>query len=724
MPSIRYVTAKSGGVKRSYPQLVESYRRADGRPACRVLLPLKDWQPQQIENLKIALQAARKGSGVVVAADAEQPPKPDNSLEYLDIAVALRLWEHWGLGPLLDSLLGARRAVPSSSVVAMLVLQRLVSPASKLAAERWYPTTALVELLGITPAVMNNDRLHYVLEDLERVEAQLMESLTQRYHERAGSFAALFTDVTDTWFEGRGPEFAERGKTKAGHIRRKIGIVVLCNEDGYPLRWLTVPGNRHDSKSMLELLDDMPKPNWLRGVPVVLDRALGKPAHLRALNNIGLAFLTAMTSDQIEPLAGTELPRIEIDLQRVDADNKEEAYRYGRKCAQQAGFKRVDDRLFVYDLGVVECEPPATIEPSDQNGVDKTVQAMTWGRAIEGLCASGQAASIAQAARMLGIDRYKANRCAKLTKLDETIQQQILEGKAEGLSLNQLRALTTQDLTEQRTAFAQLCATIAPHRSPRLMSPMASATKPADPLELRLVAYFNPEICLDKALKAEQARARILTGIEKLNQQLVSPRSQRSRDSAAGAVYALLKRESLVDVIDFDVVAEQHGGKSRWQVKYTFKKEVWEKRRRTDGLSLLAAHKSLSDYDAISLCRLYRSKDVIEKAYETLKNVSIISIHPVRHRTETKVKAHVTICMLALLLERTLANMLDQSQDVRSPHAALQLLQTCRLNHYENGRSSFYVTTKLKTIQSILLNVLGMSDLADDHLIADRILPR
>jgi len=46
------------------------------------------------------------------------------------------------------------------------------------------------------------------------------------------------------------------------------------------------------------------------------------------------------------------------------------------------------------------------------------------------------------------------------------------------------------------------------------------------------------------------------------------------------------------------------------------------------------------------LCRTYRAKDAVETDFQVIK--SLIKLRPVRHRTDAKVRAHVTLCMLAL----------------------------------------------------------------------------
>ena len=64
-----------------------------------------------------------------------------------------------------------------------------------------------------------------------------------------------------------------------------------------------------------------------------------------------------------------------------------------------------------------------------------------------------------------------------------------------------------------------------------------------------------------------------------------------------------------------------------------------------DGISILFSTKSLSAEEAV---KSYFEKDLIEKAFKTLKG--IVEIRPVRHWLEDRVKAHVFICYLSYLL--------------------------------------------------------------------------
>lgn len=117
-----------------------------------------------------------------------------------------------------------------------------------------------------------------MLEELENAEPELMRALSRRAHEQHGRFATMFLDLTDTWFVGNGPDLARKGKTKEGLYRKKVGLVLLCNEQGHPLRWEVVPGNSAEAPQMLQVMRTVQQVPWLEKIPIVCDRALGRTA--------------------------------------------------------------------------------------------------------------------------------------------------------------------------------------------------------------------------------------------------------------------------------------------------------------------------------------------------------------------------------------------------------------------------------------------------------------
>jgi hypothetical protein len=82
--------------------------------------------------------------------------------------VGLELWRRLGLDRFYEQLLDAEAAdVAWSRVAAVLAINRLCAPGSELSIEqRWYPDTALDDLLGIEQEKINDTRLYRCLDRL------------------------------------------------------------------------------------------------------------------------------------------------------------------------------------------------------------------------------------------------------------------------------------------------------------------------------------------------------------------------------------------------------------------------------------------------------------------------------------------------------------------------------------------------------------------------------
>jgi hypothetical protein len=727
---LRVKRQRQNGKTYEYAQLVESYRReSDGMPMHRVVAHLGPRSAAEIENLRTAIRASRAGQHVVIRQAAPRGavtrPRVLANLRYLDLAVLRALWQELGLTEILDEVLpGGGASVRPVEVVAPLVLQRCVDPGSKLYATQWFPRTALPELLGVAPTAFNNTRVHRTLDELDHAGPALMARLPRRYQEREGAFAAMFLDVTDTWFVGRGPAMAERAKTKEGRVERKIGIVLLCNERGYPLRWEVVKGRSHDSVTMGAMLRAVAGSSWVGEAPVVCDRAMGKTAQIVEMAATGLRFVTALTSTEFASYAGG-IPHQEFARLQPTSDAPEElrhAVATAAACAQAAGLRQAEENLYVLDLGSVE-RPVEQQERSRQRTSEAVpAQAMRLCREMHESVQGHRFTSYAAAGRALGLGKGVALKYCSLRTLAEDVQRDILAGRADDCSIADLLALARRpDPEEQRTAFTSLAGARRAHgRRPRSPAPApeaASAPPPLASLKVRVVAYFNPDLFVEQRVRAHHLTQEIQAAVATMNAALASPRSRQTRDQVAAAIDRLLRRHDLVAAFRVTIHEQIVSERKQLRIAVTLDEEEWTRRRRYDGFTVLVAH-PLVPQGATDLCRLYRAKDVVEKDFQTIK--SVVELRPIHHHDEGKVRAHVTICMLALLLVRALKQRLGGKH---SAEAALEILEECRLNHYA-GDPTIYGLTEATAEQKAILRQLRLAHLADDNVVAEGITPR
>jgi len=735
-----------------YGQLVESQRRADGMPTQKVVANLGRLSEIQIENLRLALDASRRGARVFLdkrqLPSATQFAKPTHNLRYLDLAVLHELWCEWGLDKILDELLPRTGAeIRSSDVVAALTFQRCVDPGSKLYAERWFPTTALPELLGISSAQFNNTRLHRVLVQLDQARTPLMQRLPRLYQVQQGKFAAMFLDITDARFVGHGPPLAEKAKTKEGVVERKIGLVLLCNDHGFPVRWEVLAGKRPEASAMHDVFGEIRGLDWVGDAPVVCDRIMGCSAEIAKLLGTGVRFVTALRSNEWTSYT-TDVPHACIDdLQPSPEDSP------SGSCATEAarrvmaaGMQRVSSTLYVLDLGVVERDAstqatitgaspsdasPSDASPSDASPSDASPSETRLGDVSRAMMLARQVdadqrvvGNLSSAARQLGITRALATKYCRLLKLGADLQHEIIEGHARGISLARLCAIAKLPQgAAQRDAFDR-ARSASPIASTKRARPVMAITEPredsVEPMRLRIhaVVAFNPELFVNQRQNAQKQLVDVKIFVRELNASLARPRSKRTVRDIEAEIDRMLRRRSLLEVFKIRIDETPTSTTPRYQVSAELDLVQWQRRRRHDGFSVIVSHPDLAQ-SAAELCSLYRAKDAVEKDFQIIKG--LVRLRPIWHHTDAKVRAHVTLCMLALLLERTLN---ERLKHVSAEHA-IETLSTCCLNRFQDTHGkSHYVVTQPDEAQQALLRELKLASLAEDNDVVERLRSR
>jgi hypothetical protein len=688
-------------------------------PAHRVLASLGDLPELEVENLKLAIAASRKGQSLVLPSRREAPlMKVKRNLAYLDVAVCLRTWNEWELTELIDELAPSGKCeVSAGEVVGALTIQRCVAPASKLEASRWYATTALPELQGIGPSQFNNTRIHRVLETLDSIEASLQQHLSRRIDCKVGQFVCLFLDCTDTWFVGRGPDLAHMRTTKEGMCRRKIGIALMCDQRGLPLRWATVAGNHHEADTMLDMIDEVAGLPWAEKLPIVVDRAMGHGVTIDALLARDMRFVTAIPTPEIRSYS-TRIPlgRFEgIDLDFAE-DKREQVLESLSDKAVKLGFARVGER-FVLDLGVIA---------KGEGGKQATARWVTPSRAVAAL----QTASFIQKQREAGmspgelaerhdIHQGSLRRYLSLLHLDVQLQQRIMQGQADRLTPDHLRPIARLPVAKQAAAFNRACkaagdgpAIVANRKLARFCS--------RSTVDLRAVVIFDPQRFLEQR-QAAMAIARDLEQlVDEINRSLRSPRRRFTSDAALGKLGHALRKHSLTDIFRGAITQVTCEDRTVAQLRLERDDRAWQRHRDTDGLFLIVSHPDVLE-SAENIVRLYFAKDQVEKDFKAIK--SVLALRPVNHQTDNKVRAHVSLCMLALLIERAIENRLRESELKMTAATALHLLRTAQLNMYATP-TPLYSATEPDLDQRRILAALSLEELADDTLLLRTLTPR
>jgi hypothetical protein len=397
---------------------------------------------------------------------------------------------------------------------------------------------------------------------------------------------------------------------------------------------------------------------------------------------------------------------------------------------ERAGLERVADDLYVTDLGVgtrpLSDGEQAWVSPDDIDPETLVGGAamIAWARIFKRVLDTGEVKSRADIARIKGVSRANVTETMNLLKLAATIQEDLLAGKFGGVSGHGLRNIVKlKGEAAQRAALEEYVRTTAAEGTAHLMRPRKHGV--TQTLPIRRVAYFNPEMLVTQRLHDRDRRRRIDVFVEQLNEQLRRPGSRKSEADVRFAVMERLSKDKSLRLYNIDIAtdADPVADRECLQVTLTLREDQWRRRRCYDGFVLLLAHAGLP-HSAEELAKLYRDKDTIERDFRVIKDV--VGLRPVYHHTDDKVRAHVTICMLALLIQRAIEIRLAAAGRQMTADRCLEELATCRLNRFEaNELLDFdYSVTKPTEEQLGLLKALGASDLVKHQKVADQLKPR
>lgn len=162
--------------------------------------------------------------------------------------LGLELWKRLGLDGFFEQAIDDNATdVPWSRVAALLAINRLCAPGSELAIEqRWYPSTALDDLLEMEEGKINDTRLYRCLDRILPHKTKLERHLKERYGALFGAeFDVLLYDLTSTYVEGAAEKnpMMRRGYSRDHRQNcEQMVIALIVNNEGFPFSYETFDG--------------------------------------------------------------------------------------------------------------------------------------------------------------------------------------------------------------------------------------------------------------------------------------------------------------------------------------------------------------------------------------------------------------------------------------------------------------------------------------------------
>lgn len=353
------------GKPHTYWSLVETTRTSSG-PRQRTLCYLGELngsaQSRWVKTIEVFNEQGESRQLKLFPSDVA-PPRDDEQVAQVlvdrvrlertrrfgECFLGLELWRRLELDRFFASLLdrpGDEADVPWSQVAAVLSINRLCAPGSELAIEqRWFPSTALDDLLSIDATKMNDTRLYRCLDRLLPHKTKLEQHLRQRYGELfAAEFDVLLYDLTSSYAEGAAEKnpMMQRGYSRDHRPDcKQLVIALIVNAEGFPLSYETFDGNRADVTS-LEAVVRMVERKYGRARRVwVFDRGIVSEHNLAMLRRRGGQYLVGTPRSKLKQFERELLSedwqqvRKDVEVKLAPAPGGEETYILCRSTARK-----------------------------------------------------------------------------------------------------------------------------------------------------------------------------------------------------------------------------------------------------------------------------------------------------------------------------------------------------------------------------------------------------
>lgn len=216
----------------------------------------------------------------------------------------------------------------------------------------------------------------------------------------------------------------------------------------------------------------------------------------------------------------------------------------------------------------------------------------------------------------------------------------------------------------------------------------------------RFTVTFDVQRFLDQTKQRQRSMKAVEAQINQMNECLREARKSRNELVVKRDVEKLLARRGFkklttvtISPISIDVTSKS--GKARkvasFQIHLQWRSDELRDVARLDGLTCFITNMNeneLSDHEVVSI---YRRKNKVEESFHEIK--THLQLRPMHVTRSARVKAHVSVCMLANFLMNDMEQRLAAAGQRISPLDVLQALRPCQVHRLEIS------TTKRKMLK-------------------------
>lgn len=172
------------------------------------------------------------------------------------------------------------------------------------------------------------------------------------------------------------------------------------------------------------------------------------------------------------------------------------------------------------------------------------------------------------------------------------------------------------------------------------------------------ILCFNPEkFAEERRQRAEKIEA-VENWMRQKNKELMNAKKKRNKELTAKEVFSYLERRKVQGLFSTRVIKRENSRKL--EIKWKINMEKLNLLKSTDGCYCIKTNlPQNTDVSPDFLVSSYRQRRKVEIAFSYLKG--FVDIRPLYHHKEERVKTHITICILAYLLQITVEHLLKKA---------------------------------------------------------------
>ncbi len=298
------------GKEHRYWSIVENHRTVDNKVVQRHVLYLGEINDSQhaawCKTIEV-FQGKQSRQMALFPADREAPALDCDVVHIRLSGLELHRPRQWGacwlachLWNMLDldrfwlpHLPCSRKHTNWLNVLKTVVCYRLITPGSEWRLHReWYHNSAMGDLLGEDPAVIQKDKPYRCLDKLLSHKRELFSYLAERWESLFQvKFDILLYDLTSTYFECDPPGV---GKRQFGYSRDKrsdcvqVVIALIVTPEGFPIAYEVMPGNTSDKSTLGDFLKSIEEQYGRANRTWVMDRGIPTEETLQTMRDNAL----------------------------------------------------------------------------------------------------------------------------------------------------------------------------------------------------------------------------------------------------------------------------------------------------------------------------------------------------------------------------------------------------------------------------------------------------